>query len=206
MKLFNYDSKFMRFFSFLCNITILNLTWLVCCLPIVTAGASTAAQHYSAKQLIAGDTHVFKNFRIGFKNYWKTSSVLWILFLVLAVIFVFDYKLISANDLPAEMVILVISALAFLTLLFTMIWSYPVMINYIGNAREIFFNAFMFSFMFAPFTLVTVILIAVFIVGITRNMYIAAFLILFGPTLITYVTLLLSEKAFAKYRAANPEM
>ena len=77
------------------------------------------------------------------------------------------------------------------------------MINFIGTAREIFFNAFMFSFMFAPFTLVTVVLIAIFIVGITRNMYIAAFLILFGPTLITYVSILLSEKAFAKYRSVD---
>ena len=205
MKLFNYDSKFMRFFLFLSHITLLNLTWLICCLPIVTAGASTAAQHYSVKQLIAGDTHVFKNFRIGLKNYWKTSSILWIIFLVLAAIFVFDYNLINANDLPAEMLILVISVLAFITLLFTMIWSYPVMVNFIGNAREIFFNAFMFSFMFAPLTLVTVVLTAVMIVGISKNMYIAALLILFGPTLITYVTLMLFEKAFVKYRTVNPE-
>ena len=203
MKLFNYDSKFMRFFLFLSHITVLNLVWLICCLPIVTAGASTAAQHYSAKQLIAGDTHVFRNFRIGLKNYWKTSSILWVIFLILSVVFVFDYNLITANDLPAEMVILVISALAFITLIFTMIWSFPVMVNFVGNAREIFFNAFMFSFMFAPFTLVTVVLIAVMIVAITKNMFVAALLILFGPTLIVYVTLILFEKAFAKYRSID---
>lgn len=203
MKLFNYDSKFMRFFLFLSHITVLNLVWLICCLPIVTAGASTAAQHYSVKQLIAGDTHVFRNFRIGLKNYWKTSSILWVIFLILSIVFVFDYNLITANDLPAEMVILVISALAFITLIFTMIWSFPVMVNFVGNAREIFFNAFMFSFMFAPFTLVTVVLIAVMIVAITKNMFVAALLILFGPTLIVYVTLTLFEKAFAKYRSID---
>ncbi|MGN1266989.1 MAG: YesL family protein [Dorea sp.] len=206
MKLFNYDSKFMRFFLFLSHVTLLNLTWLICCLPIVTAGASTAAQHYSAKQLIAGDTHVFKNFCIGFKNYWKTSSVLWIIFLILAAVFVFDYNLISANDLPAEMVILIISVLAFITLVFTMIWSFPVMVNFSGNAREIFFNAFMFSFMFAPLTLVTVVLIAVMLVGISKNMFIAALLILFGPTLIAYITLTLFEKAFTKYRSIDAEV
>ena len=205
MKLFNYDSKFMRFFLFLSHITLLNLVWLICCLPIITAGAATAAQHYSAKQLLAEDTHVFKNFKIGFKTYWKPASILWAIFAVLAAIFVFDYKLINANELPAEMVILGISALAFITLLFAMIWTYPVMINFVGNAKEIFFNAFMFSFMYAPYTLITVILMFALIAGITRNMYLAALLILFGPTLIVYVSLLIFEKAFAKYRNVTVE-
>lgn len=205
MKLFNYDSKFMRFFLFLSHITLLNLVWLICCLPIITAGAATAAQHYSIKQLIADDTHVFKNFKIGMKTYWKNSTILWIIFLILAAIFVFDYNLINANDLPAEMVILIISGLAFITLLFTMIWCYPVMINFVGNAKEIFFNAFMFSFMFAPFTLVTVILIAIMLVGMFKNMFLAALLILFGPTLIVYISLRVFEKAFAKYRSVDVE-
>lgn len=205
MKLFNYDSKFMRFFLFLSHITLLNLVWLICCLPIITAGAATAAQHYSVKQLISGDTHVFKNFKIGVKSYWKNSSILWIVFLILAAIFVFDYKLINSNELPAEMIILGISVLAFITLLFTTIWSFPVMVNFIGSAKEIFFNAFMFSFMFAPFTLVTVILIAAMLVGIVKNMFIAALLILFGPTLIVYISLLLFDKAFVKYRNADVE-
>lgn len=205
MKLFNYDSKFMRFFLFLSHITLLNLVWLICCLPIVTAGAATVAQHYSIKQLINEDTHVFKNFRIGFKSHWKNASILWVIFLILAAIFVFDYNMINANDLPAEMIILAISVLAFITLVFTMIWSYPVMINFTGNAREIFFNAFMFSFMFAPYTLVTVVLTAVMLVGMFKNMFLAALLILFGPTLIVYISLRVFDKAFAKYRSVDVE-
>ena len=201
MKLFNYDSKFMRFFLFLSHVTLLNLVWMICCLPVITAGAATAAQHYSVKQLLAEDTHVFKNFKIGFKTYWKPATILWIVFALLAAIFAFDYRMISANDLPAETVILVISALAFLTLLFTMIWAYPVMVNFVGSAKEIFFNAFMFSFMFAPLTLVTVVLSAAMFVGIVKNMFLAALLILFGPTLIVYISLRIFEKAFAKYRS-----
>ena len=203
MKLFNYDSKFMRFFLFLSHITLLNLIWLICCLPIVTAGASTAAQHYSAKQLIDGDTHVFKNFKIGMRSYWKNSSVLWFIFLILAAIFVFDYKLINANELPAELFILGASVLAFITLLFTMSWTYPIMINFSGTAKDIFFNAFMFSFMYTPLTLITLVMIGVMIAGICKNMYLAALLILFGPTLIVYASLRLFEKAFSKYRTGE---
>ncbi len=203
MKLFNYDSKFMRFFLFLSHITILNLVWLICCIPLITAGAATAGQHYSLKQLHAGDTHVFKNFRIGFKSFWKPASILGIIFLVLAAIFVYDFNLITAHMLPAEMLITVISVLAFITLVFTMIWCFPVMVNFAGNTRELFFNAFMFSFMHTPYTLVSVVLIAVMFVAMTKNMFLAALLILFGPTLIAYISLQVFDRAFAKYR--NPE-
>jgi uncharacterized membrane protein YesL len=200
MKLFNYDSKFMRFFLFLSHITLLNLIWLICCLPIITVGAATAAQHYSVKQLINEDTHVFKNFKIGFKTYWKPATILWLIFAILAAIFIFDYKLINANELPAEMLILGISVLAFITLLFVMIWAYPVMINFVGSVKELFFNAFMFSFMYAPLTLASLAMTGVMAAGILRNMYLAALLILFGPTLIVFASLTLFEKAFAKYR------
>lgn len=200
MKLFNYDSKFMRFFLFLSQLTLLNVIWLICCLPIVTAGAATAAQHYSVKQFLAEDTRVFKNFRIGFKSYWKNSSIIWIIFLALATVFVFDYNIITTNDLPAEMILTVISVLAFITLLFTMIWFFPVIVNFKGNARELFFNAFMFSFMCAPYTLITIILLAVLIVAFVKNMFLAILVILFGPTLVVYISLKIYDKTFAKYR------
>jgi uncharacterized membrane protein YesL len=74
------------------------------------------------------------------------------------------------------------------------------MINFVGNAREIFFNAFMFSFMYTPYTLITVVLIVVMFVAISKNMFVAALLILFGPTLIVYISLQVYEKAFVKYR------
>lgn len=200
MKLFNYDGAFMRFFLILSRITIVNLLWMLCCIPIVTVGASTAAQHYSAKQLMNGDSHVFQNFKIGFKSYWKKSTIIWLIFAVLAFIFVQDYILITNNVFPAETVITVISVLAFITLLFTMLWIYPVMINFTGNLREIFFNAFIFSFMYVPLTLITVVFYALAIVLFLKFYLVSGLLFLFGPTLVVYASLNLYDKAFAKYR------
>ena len=65
MKFFDYNSGFMRFSLLLSRLTLLNLIWLLCCIPLVTAGASTAAQYYSIKQLMNGDTAVFHIFRTG---------------------------------------------------------------------------------------------------------------------------------------------
>ena len=43
MKLFSYDSKFSQIMLKLCCGCYLNLLWIVCSLPVITAGAATAA-------------------------------------------------------------------------------------------------------------------------------------------------------------------
>ena len=43
MRLFSYDSKFSQIMLKLCYGCYLNLLWLVCSLPVFTAGAATAA-------------------------------------------------------------------------------------------------------------------------------------------------------------------
>ena len=47
MKLFNYDSPFWSFMSRLADLIILNLLWIVFCIPVVTIGASTTAMYLS---------------------------------------------------------------------------------------------------------------------------------------------------------------
>ena len=54
MKAFEYDSGFMKFAILLSRLTLLNLIWLIACIPVVTIGASTAAMHYSAAKLMNG--------------------------------------------------------------------------------------------------------------------------------------------------------
>ena len=74
MKAFEYDSGFMKFAILLSRLTLLNLIWLIACIPVVTIGASTAAMHYSAAKLMNGDSHVFGNYKTGFRTYWKKRN------------------------------------------------------------------------------------------------------------------------------------
>ena len=45
-KLFNIDSPVMRFLGKVADLMILNLVTLLCCIPVVTIGASLTAMHY----------------------------------------------------------------------------------------------------------------------------------------------------------------
>ena len=84
-----------------------------------------------------------------------------------------------------------------------MLWVYPVMINFVGNLREIFFNAFIFTFMYAPLTLIA----AAFYVAagflLIRFILTRGLVILFGQALVVYANLNLFDKAFQKYRKTD---
>ena len=51
MKFLSYDSAFSQLLLKLCYGCYLNLLWLVCCIPIVTVGASTTALYYTSLKI-----------------------------------------------------------------------------------------------------------------------------------------------------------
>ena len=69
------------------DLIALNVLWLVCCLPIVTIGASTAAMHSVTRKMAACEYYtVWQGFWHGFRENWKQgTAVTLIVGLVLAV-------------------------------------------------------------------------------------------------------------------------
>ena len=200
MKFFDYNSGFMRSALLLSRLTILNLIWLIYCIPLITAGASTAAQYYCIRRLMDGDTAVFRNFRTGIKLYWKKASVIWLILSALTAAFCLAYYILTDAAVPGKSILVSVAALAFLTLVLTMLWVYPVMVSFKGNLREILFNAFIFTFMYAPITLIA----AAFYAGagflLVRYLLARGLVILFGQSLVAYANMNLFGKVFLKYQ------
>ncbi len=200
MKLFNYEGPFMRFMLLLSRLTILNLLWLVCCIPVVTAGAATAAQYYAVSRLIDGDAAVFKNFRAGFRLHWKRATAVWIFLAALCAAFAMTSYTLSITEMPGRQALSVISALAFVSLFMVMLWFFPVMLNFRGTLREIIFNSFVFAFMYAPVTLIAVVLYGVLVFLFLRFYLVRGLIVLFGQALMAYAISVLFGRVFRKYK------
>ena len=66
--LFNAENPFWEAMERLFDLFILNLLWLLCCLPVFTIGPATAALHYAVINLAEKEEHsVTKDFR---KSFW----------------------------------------------------------------------------------------------------------------------------------------
>ena len=90
---FNMDSPIMRFLSRVCDLIILNLLAIACCIPIVTAGASITALFSVTLKMVKGEeSYIFKGFFKGFKENFKQSTIIWLILLVLGLFLFIDYR------------------------------------------------------------------------------------------------------------------
>lgn len=200
MKVFEYDSRFMKTGLLLSRLTLLNIIWLICCIPIITIGPATAALYYTVNQLLCGRTTIIKNFKTGFKLHWKKAAVIWFAFLVLAVSFIVECYILTAIAIPGSNLLITISGLAFLTAVLIALWIFPIMINFAGNLGDILFNAFVFAFMYAPITLIAAAFYGVAGFLFLRFTFTKGLIFLFGQSLIVYGILVLFERVLKKYR------
>ena len=73
-------SLYDRIFGFLGQLIALNLLWIVCSLPVITAGASTTALYYCTLKLHKdGDIRVFHDFFKSFKQNFRPLRLMWIM-------------------------------------------------------------------------------------------------------------------------------
>lgn len=99
-KLFSIDSPFVQKMSLVFDLMFINVLWLVCCIPIITIGASTTAM-YAAVHVLAEDTtgyvrKFFHTFRTSFVQSTLAGLVIALCLLVLAV------DLLGLKFLPAQ--------------------------------------------------------------------------------------------------------
>ena len=83
MKIFSYDSKFSQIILKLAQSCYLNLLWMVCSIPIFTAGAATTAL-YSVTLKIVKDREgaLTGSFFRAFRENFKQATQLWLILLL----------------------------------------------------------------------------------------------------------------------------
>lgn len=82
MKKTNIDSPFYRAMGKLGDLLLLNVLWLVCCVPVVTAGASTLALFAVTGKLAAGEDYtVREDFFKALRRDFKQSTAVWLVLL-----------------------------------------------------------------------------------------------------------------------------
>ena len=96
MRFFSYDSKFGQLFLKLAYGCCLNVLWLICCLPIVTIGASTTALYYTSFKIAKDEgSYITTMFFRSFKQNFKQATIIWLIMLVTGLVIVADAVLLG---------------------------------------------------------------------------------------------------------------
>ena len=94
MKIFDVDSPLMQGLSKMADLMFVNLLALLCCIPIVTVGASMTALHYMALKIVRNEEcYIARGFFKSFKQNLRQGTVIWLLQLLITAVLAGDFYL-----------------------------------------------------------------------------------------------------------------
>ena len=84
--MFSPDSKFMEIFGRITDLVLLNLLFLITCLPVFTIGAAITALYTMCFRLMREEySGIVRSYFRSFKDNFKQATLIWLLLLVLIV-------------------------------------------------------------------------------------------------------------------------
>ena len=148
--LFNYDNPVWRFIGKLGDLVLLNLLWVICCIPVFTAGAATTAVYYVTLKLVRDDDgSTIKSFFHSFTQNFKQATAIWLMILVAGGLLGFDLWFLMSGVVTVSTVVKTVMSAVFgamtLILLFVTTYIFPLQARFYNTVKRTLFNAFFMS-------------------------------------------------------------
>lgn len=191
-----------------CDLILLNILWLVCCLPIVTIGASTAAMHSVARKMAACEHYtVWSGFWHGFRENWKQATAVTVILGVVLLISWADFTIGLNNPGLTGIACQVIGVLGMIAGVFTLTLAFPVLTRYRLSLRTVLKNAALLSLANPHIVLVGLAAAALFPALIVWNIDLLVIAVpgwvLLGGGLPVLAEQLLMRKVYARLEAGQ---
>jgi len=151
-----WNSPLMQKLGMLTNLVVLNLLWLLCCIPVVTAGAATTALYHTVFQYLTHqDEAIFRPFFRAFRQNFKQATLLWLPMLALLALLIFDGLYTAANGGGFLLTVFIVASVV-LFLLMTHI--FPMAARFRMTAGALLRTAFSLTVLHLPSTLLMAVL------------------------------------------------
>ena len=205
MKLFNPDSRIMIFLSRVADLVILNILWLVCCVPVVTIGASTTAMYHVIRHWQKDSvSSIMRDFFQSFKEDFKQATPVYLILLIPTAAVVMNAMLIfnPENSAAVPSYLLVIWFISALILLFISSFVYPVMAFFADSIFKTLRNAMVLALANLPRTILISILnllpVILLFVNLSFFLQSSIFWLLIGGALVAYLNMSILKPVFKK--------
>ena len=194
------DTRVYRWLEVATDFFLLNLMWLVACLPVVTIFPSTAAMFGVVRDWVRGkEGSLVNTFVTRFKENFAQSLLVGAVWTVFGVALFLDFLVANQLSFGAEVVLKSLLLLASSLYAFGSIFLFPVMVHYETDWRTVIKNSLLISIGRLPTTAVCLVFLVV-MVGITAIM---PFLIVITGSTTAYVVYRLCDREFRKIDAAS---
>lgn len=162
MKLFSLDSPVMKALSFIGDLIILNVLFLVCCIPLVTIGASATALYTISMRMAAKDDRgILKPFFRAFKENFKKATVIWLTFLLIGAVLALGITMIYLNQSVFSNLIKVLYGVVIFVYLVGLSWVFPLQAKFENDIKSTIKNAFVIGVSHLTKSIVLIVLMLI---------------------------------------------
>lgn len=194
MKLFHLDSPIYQFMMKFLQVLKLNFLWIICSLPIVTAGAATVAAYRVTLEMVdETEGYIARPFLKAFRDNLKQGSILGMIQIVGMYAIYLDFQLFHAVK-GNPIVFLIAGIIAIFILFMGFIYAYPLLARYDNSLGNTLRNSYKISTKYLLRTLMLAIVLIIEVVVFLWSQTTIFLGILIGPACIIYTI-----SGFAKY-------
>lgn len=207
-QLFSLDGKVAVFIGKMADLVVLNLLWLMCCLPIVTIGAATTALYSVTIKIVKDEeSYIVRNFMRAFRDNFRQATIIWIGALICGNILYFNFYYSSHAESAVAKWMFVPIAFAAVLLVMTMGYIFPILSFFENSLKKTIKNALMMSVAHLPQTILILIcaFLPLLIVLILKDrLFLALFMdCVIGVALTAWINSLIFVRIFERYTPRN---
>ena len=158
-RFFSMDNKFFTFMNKVADLCILNIICLVCCIPIVTAGASITAMYYVTLKMVRNEeAYIVRSFFKSFKDNFKQATIINLIMIAVGAVLYLDLNLAKNKPGSAGQIFHVIF-MAFVIIYYVLfLYVYPILARFYNTIRNTIKNALFMAIRHLPYTVVMVLI------------------------------------------------
>lgn len=161
MNIFSYNSPFGRFMNRLVDVILLSLLTIICCLPIITAGAAFSALYYVLLKMVRdNDNGIIRSYFKGFKDNFLKATALWLIVAPVIVIVYLDFYLLSTVAMDYSDVVKILLLIIGALLLMVGNYIFPMQAQFENTVWGTLKKAFILSVMNLPKSLIMLLIMA----------------------------------------------
>lgn len=158
-RIFDMNNKFFGFMSKVADLCILNIICVVCCIPVITAGASITAMYYVTLKMVRNEeAYILRSFFKSFKQNFKQATIINLIMLLIGLVLYVDLNVSKAMQGGAGQIFQIIF-MAFVLIYFILfLYVYPVLARFYNTIKNTIKNALFMAIRHFPYTVVMVII------------------------------------------------
>lgn len=202
---FNADSPLFRFLTTLADFVVLNIVFLLSCLPVFTIGTSlTALYHVTMQEARTEHGYILRTFFKSWKQNFKQSIIIWAVYFGLGAVLLFNLSFWYALRTTVGYIILTVLVIATAVYVVSFLYIFPLQARFANKITQTIKNSILIALQNLRMTLLLLLINGLFAVLCVVVPQATIFMILLGFTFIAYCNSFIFNKVFKKYEPDEP--